>query len=332
MKILSLVLLTLLLASPSGADLLIDIGGRTVNVHEPPSYDPGVPTPVVMLLHGYTSSGAVQESYMQFEPLADSEGFLYLHPDGTLDCTNEAFWNGTDACCDLCGSGVDDVGFLGAVLDAVEANFNVDPNRVYLIGHSNGGFMSYRMACEHADRIAAIASLAGATWFDPNDCTPSGPVHTLQIHGTIDGTILYAGGLIAAVDYPGAVATTETWANYNACSLVPDTSPPPLDLDSSLSGNETTVARYATGCDDGGSSELWTINGGGHVPALSSSFNDEVVDWLLAHPKQAITLVPATNPVLLAACLVGAALSAGAVVRRARAQDPGETSRSASTS
>ena len=105
---------------------------------------------------------------------SDQEGFLYLHPDGTTDCLGDPFWNATDACCNFCGSSVDDVAFLSAVLDAIEAQFTVDPRRIFLIGHSNGGFMSYRMACEHADRVAAIASLAGATWFDPLDCGPSG--------------------------------------------------------------------------------------------------------------------------------------------------------------
>lgn len=302
--------LLLLLAGPSQADLLIDIGGRTVNVHEPPGYDPGVPAPVVVLLHGYTSSGAGQEAYMQFEPLSDEKGFLYLHPNGTVDCLGDRFWNGTDACCDLCGSGVDDVAFLTAVLDEVQTSFNVDPTRIYLIGHSNGGFMSYRMACDRSNRIAAIASLAGATFDDPADCTPSAPVHTLQIHGTLDDTILYAGGTIGPVPYPGAVETAETWASTNGCSTVPDLSAPPLDLEANLPGAESTVARYETGCA-GASSELWTIVDGGHVPALSSTFSREVVDWLLAHPKAAS---PSALPTTSAGWLIAALASVGALV------------------
>jgi polyhydroxybutyrate depolymerase len=284
-----LLALALLYAGSAHADLLIDIGGRTVNVHVPPSYSAGTPMPVVFLLHGYTSSGAAQESYMQFEPLADSLGFLYLHPDGTLNCLDpsERFWNATDACCNFCESTVDDAGFLASVLDEVEAAFTVDTRRVYLIGHSNGGFMSYRMACENADRITAVASLAGATWSDPLDCTPAEPVHVLQIHGDNDATILYAGDEIVGVPYPGAVATTETWATYNGCSLTPDLSAPNFDLDSGIPGDETTVARYDTGCAEGGSAELWTIVGGGHVPSLSADFSDEVIAHLLARTKPA---------------------------------------------
>jgi polyhydroxybutyrate depolymerase len=277
------------LAPASYADVVIDIGGRTVNVHVPASYHPLTPAAVVVLLHGYTSTGAIQESYMHFEPLADEKGFLYLHPDGTA-CGVDPFWNATDACCDFCGSSVDDVAFLSDLLDAVEAQFSVDPGKIYLIGHSNGGFMSYRMACEHADRIAAIASLAGATWSDPTRCSPSEPIHTLQIHGTLDDTIFYTGGSILGVPYPGALATVEAWATYNGCSLTPDTSSPNLDLEANLPGDETRVARYPAGCAVNGSAELWTIVAGSHVPALSSDFSREVVDYLLAHPKSATTV------------------------------------------
>jgi polyhydroxybutyrate depolymerase len=263
-----------------------------------------------MLLHGYTGSGAGQESYMQFEPLSDEKGFLYLHPDGTASsCLTEQFWNATDSCCNFCGDAVDDSAYLAAVIAEVQANFNVDPNRIHLIGHSNGGFMSYRMACDHADTIASIASLAGATWDDPTDCTPSEPVHALQIHGTLDGTILYGGGSITGVPYPGAVQTVETWATYDLCSLVPDTSLPPLDLDGAIPGDETTVSRYATGCTRG-SAELWTIVGGGHIPVLSSTFSREVVDWLLDHPKSSVSVLPAADAtwLMLALVSVGAAV------------------------
>lgn len=313
--------MAMVLAPAGRADVLIDIGGRTVNVHVPASYSPLVPAPVLILLHGYTATGAAQESYMQLEPLADEKGFLYLHPDGTTDCFGDPFWNATDACCNFCASSVDDVAFLSAVLDEVEAQLTVDPRRIYLVGHSNGGFMAYRMACEHPDRIAAIASLAGATWFDPLDCSPSEPVHTLQIHGTLDSTILYLGGLIGSVPYPGAVDTAEAWASDDGCSLTPDTSSPNLDLDAVLPGDETTVARYESDCAAGGSAALWTIVGGEHIPALSNDFSRAVVDYLLAHPKPAAPVRVPALPARLA--LVAALLAAGLVALVVRRADRG---------
>lgn len=291
------------MSRPAVADAVIDIGGRTVTVFTPVGYDPGTPAPVVMLLHGFGQNGANQDAYMQFSALADEFGFLYLYPDGTVGSITEpivfssSFWNATDQCCDFANTGVDDSGYLRAVLDETQTLFNVDTTRVFVIGHSNGGFMAYRMACDHADLIAGIVSLAGATYFTPGDCTPSEPVHILQIHGTLDDTSLYSGDSPNGVPYPGAVASVETWATYDGCSLVGDTSPPPLDLDAILAGDETTVTRYATGCSTSGSAELWTIVDGGHEPVLSTSFSREVTEHLFAHPKvAAVAAVPTLAP------------------------------------
>ena len=132
--------------------------------------------------------------------------------------------------------------------------------RVHFAGHSNGGFMSYRMACDHADVVASIGSLAGATYADPADCTPVTPVHVLQIHGTNDATIGYNGGTIPlGGTYPGALQTVESWATYNGCSTVPDLSQPPLDLDAGIPGAESTVSLYEAECSPSGSARLWTI-------------------------------------------------------------------------
>ena len=254
-------------------------------LHVPPTYTAGVPMPLVILLHGYGANGAVQEAYMRFSPLADEFGFLFLNPNGDLDSFNNRFWNATDACCDFNNSGIDHSGILRNLIDTTKADFDVDDRRVFLVGHSNGGFMSYRMACDHADAIAAIATLAGASFDNPADCMPSEPVHVLQIHGTDDATILYGGGNILGVPYPAAVESVENWATYDGCDLTPDHSAPDRDLDRILPGDETVVTRYTSACAPGGSTELWTIQGGAHVPDLVSTFSRQVVEWFYAHPK-----------------------------------------------
>jgi polyhydroxybutyrate depolymerase len=225
---------------------------------------------------------------MQFGPLAEQYGFLYLYPDGTVDSVGNRFWNATDACCNFFGSGVDDSAYLRALIDEIQVQLNVDTSRIHLVGHSNGGFMSHRMACDHADIVASIASLAGATFSNPDDCAPGDPVHVLQIHGTADAVIFYGGGQIAGNPYPGAVETVEQWATENGCSLVFDDSFPPLDLDASIPGDETTVRRYESECSPGGSSELWSIIGGEHVPVLSADFSTLVIEYLFSHPKPEI--------------------------------------------
>ena len=177
----------------------VDAGRGELPIRVPAGYDRASPVPLVVLLHGYTSSGAEQDAYMKFVELVDSHRFLLVHPDGTRESggDNNRFWNASKACCDLMASGVDDSAYVRSVIDVVKADYNVDPKRVYVIGHSNGGFMSYRAAYDHSETIAAIASLAGAASTERQPA-PRSPVHVLQIHGTDDRAIAYDGGEIRA--------------------------------------------------------------------------------------------------------------------------------------
>ena len=181
-------------------------------------------------------------------------------------------------------TGVDDSAYLSGVVDEIKAKYEVDPKRVYFVGHSNGGFMSYRMACDHADQIAAIVSLAGATFADDTKCAASEPVAVLQIHGSMDETVFYEGGVFAGNAFPSAVTTTETWAAHGGCELTPKGGGT-LDLENALPGEESVASVYGSGCQAGGHAELWTITGGKHIPALSSGFGKAVFDFLEAHPK-----------------------------------------------
>ncbi len=268
-----------------GGDPGVIGGDRPVTVHVPASYVPGTAAPLVILLHGYGASGALQDLYFGMTAVSDARGFLYAFPDGTVDSDGKHFWNATDACCDLHGTKVDDSTYVSSLITQIQARYSVDPKRIFLVGHSNGAFMSYRMACDHADQIAAIASLAGAMFSDVSKCAPSQPVSVLQIHGTADDTVRFDGDQIAGQGYPGAKTTVADWVTFDGCSTTADTSAPPLDLDTRLAGAETTVTKYATGCKPGGHAELWTIAGGAHLPSLTASFSTSVIDFLFAHPK-----------------------------------------------
>jgi polyhydroxybutyrate depolymerase len=268
-----------------GGDPTVIGGDRPVTVHVPASYIPGTAAPLVILLHGYGASGALQDLYFGMTAVSDARGFLYAFPDGTVDSDGKRFWNATDACCDLHATKVDDSTYVSSLITQIQARYTVDPKRIFLVGHSNGAFMSYRMACDHADQIAAIASLAGAMFSDVSKCAPSQPVSVLQIHGTADDTVLFDGDQIAGQGYPGAKTTVADWVTFDGCSTTADTSAPPLDLDTRLAGAETTVTKYATGCKPGGHAELWTIAGGAHLPSLTASFSTSVIDFLFAHPK-----------------------------------------------
>ena len=273
---------------------------RSVNLFVPSSYNGQTELPLVILLHGYIpvslpSSGAWYESWMQFQPVAEARGFLYCYPEGTLDRSNLRYWNAID-CNDFWSAGVDDAGYLRAVIEQIGRQFAMDRKRVYLIGHSTGGDMVYSAACQLADLLAGIAGVAGNTFLDPSRCQPSERVHVLCICGTLDEYSNYWGGtwglpspVTHSPSYPGAVRTAQIWAGYNG-ARDPVTDPAPtMDFDLALPGLDTVVTRY-TNYPPGGAVELWTINGGGHLPTLhsgtnSSEFSARVIDWLLARPK-----------------------------------------------
>jgi polyhydroxybutyrate depolymerase len=261
------------------------VGERPYELLVPESYDEAVAAPLIVLLHGFGATGQVQLAYFDLAVVAEEQGLLVAYPDGTESNVGR-FWTATDACCAPAGEEVDDVAYLTAVLDDVAARYNVDPARVFLVGHSNGGFMSHRMACDRADRVAAIVSLAGATWADPAECKPSGPVAILQVHGSADETILYGGGDLFGVAYPSAADTVATWADLNGCTGALETASPRLDLDDAVPGAETLVERHA-GCPAVGAEvELWTLEESGHIPGLNNpAWPQAFVEFLLAHPK-----------------------------------------------
>jgi polyhydroxybutyrate depolymerase len=123
-------------------------GDRPVTVHVPKAHDAGRPAPLLIVLHGYGSSGREHEAYFHLGDAAGRRGMISAYPDGTKDSTGSQFWNATDACCDFDQSGVDDSTYLVGVVAAIKAHIALDPKRIFLIGHSNGGFMTYRMACD----------------------------------------------------------------------------------------------------------------------------------------------------------------------------------------
>jgi polyhydroxybutyrate depolymerase len=249
----------------------------------PSSYSKDTSLPLVVLLHGYGATGAMQESYMKFESVAETNKFILVYPDGTVDSSGRRFWNATDACCDFFSAVADDV-YLLSILKEMESSYSIDAKRIYFVGHSNGGFMSYRMACKYPDRIAAIASLAGASYFKTTDCGAKSSVSVLQVHGTKDETILYDGGQILGTSYPGAVASASQWATFNQCTQNAVTRSSKFDLEPNITGDETSVTAW-TNCQNSSEVELWTMEGAAHIPTLKSTFATKIWEFFAAHPK-----------------------------------------------
>jgi polyhydroxybutyrate depolymerase len=247
----------------------------------PPAHDGTTPLPLMMLLHGYGATGSAQGLYFRASATARARGYYLILPDGTVDSSGNHFWNATPACCNNDGSTVDDVAYLTSLIDEAESLVPVDTTRVYIYGHSNGGFMSYRLACELSERITAIVSLAGADFLNETDCVPTRAVSVLQVHGTLDDMVAYDG----TAEYPSARDDVLRWAGRAGCDAATSTSGGSLDLVDSLPGAETTVEKWNTGCEPGLDAELWTITGGSHIPSFNATWPPAVADWLLRHHR-----------------------------------------------
>ncbi len=265
-------------------------GARPAWLVVPESRVKGKPLPLIMMMHAYGASGAIEEWFFRLRPLAESRGFLYVVPNGTPNGEGKNFWNATDACCAPSsqvldgGAAPDDVEYLRELAGEIASKYDVDPKRIYAVGHSNGGFMAHRLACDHPELFAAIVSVAGATYADPGRCKPASPVAVLQIHGTADATIAMQGGTLFGNKYPSARTTVDRWAALNGCDPGPISLDDRFDLDLRVSGSETRALRFG-GCRGHAVVELWWMEGSGHVPLTTSELGTRIVDFLFAHPK-----------------------------------------------
>ena len=187
---------------------------RTYKLYVPAIYSGNVPVPLLLNFHGYTSNSNEQMFYGDFRNIADTANFLVVHPQGTLDNTNTTHFN-----VGWGGSTVDDVGFTEALIDSLSATYSVDQNRIYAVGMSNGGFMSFQLACDLSNKIAAVGSVTGSmTPSTLGNCNASHPMPIIQIHGTTDATVPYSGstGWTASI-----TNVLNHWATFNNCSPVP---------------------------------------------------------------------------------------------------------------
>ena len=248
----------------------------------PDGWDQKTPLPLLLVVHGYGIGGYAQEIYFNVLPLVEEQQIIVAAPDGTLDSAGKRFWNAVDACCDFDGKNVDDVKYLTGLVDEIAARVPVDRKRVWLLGHSNGGAMSMRLACDRSKTFAAVFELAGPFWSNPAaQCAPETPIAIRVVHGTADATVPYDGG--AKIAPRSAPEIAAFFASKNGCGAQPSAGAP-LDLEANLPGAETVVSRY-DGCAAGGDVELWSITGGEHIPNLAPGFRAIVWDYFSKHAR-----------------------------------------------
>jgi polyhydroxybutyrate depolymerase len=265
-------------AQPLDGTWMLDFGGvtRTFAVHVPASYDPHKPTPVVLDFHGLTSNGGQEIFLTGMNTKSDAEGFIAVHAEGTGNS-----WN-AGACCDPAAKDmVDDVGFVSAMIDKLEADLCVDEKRVFSTGMSNGAFLTNRLGCELAPRIAAIAPVAGVVVVAT--CNPSRPVPVLAFHGTADMLVDYDGK--GKYGFIGAQADIDAWAMRDGCT----------DAATQTFQKDDTTCMTRKVCKEGAEVTLCTVDGGGHawpggfpIPGEKTTMaikaTDALWDFFVKHP------------------------------------------------
>jgi len=247
----------------------IEVDGlkRTYLLHIPPALDYSRKSPLVLVLHGAIQSPSAVERMSGMSTLADQEKFLVAYPSGTGRVSNVPTWNAGKCCGYALAHKVDDVAFIRALIDKLESDYPVDPKRVFVTGISNGGMMSYRLACELSDRIAAIAPVEGALNVD---CRPAHPVSVIVFHGTAD----------RLVPFDGVADAAAFWVKEDGCASDP-------------ARDETAEVHTSiySGCKNGAGVAVYAIQGGRHIwpghPFSGNHVPATKLMWsfFLKHPK-----------------------------------------------
>lgn len=228
---------------------------RQYIMYVPASYSSANPVPLVFCFHGYGSSANVNFNYTNFKGIADTAGFILVHPHGTLH-QGTPHWNVGGW---TLGSTTDDVGFTNALIDSISNHYTINSERIYSTGMSNGGYMSFLLACQLSNRIAAVASVTGSmTPQTYNACNPQHPTPILQIHGTADGTVPYNGNFSWSKSINDVL---QYWSSYNNCNLSPITTNLP---DINQFDGSTVQHLVFSGGDNGTTTEHFKVNGGDH--------------------------------------------------------------------
>ncbi len=240
-------------AMPSGTiEQVITVDGlkRPYRLHIPSGYDGTKFVPLVLSLHGFAGYAAQQENYSGWSTLADKEGFIAVYPNGTgmplrWYAGNSGYLGNRQL--------VDDVAFFRALFDALDKSLCVDDMRIFVNGLSNGGGMTNRLACELADRIAAVGTVAGAYSPLEDGCNPAHPIPLVAFHGTADPLVNYDGALDQR--FPPIKEWFAAWAKRNGCTKGPD---------SFFSNGDVSGSAYSD-CQMNADVQLYTIAGGGHT-------------------------------------------------------------------
>ena len=195
----------------------VDGQERTFVVRIPKAASSGKPLPLVVVLHGWTATGAAAELYTRMGAKSDQAGFVAVFPDGTGP-KGRLGWNA--GFLDLSGQGHDDAEFVSRLIDHVEAETPIDRRRVFVCGHSNGAFLSHLVAAKLGSKVRAIGAVAGTIGLDgvkpPRIIPkPASPVSVLIIHGMKDPLVAYDHASRAILQSVPALECAAWWAKQD---------------------------------------------------------------------------------------------------------------------
>ncbi len=266
---------------------------RTYLVHLPPVQDDGEALPLVILLHGGGSDGRDAARVSGMSAVADRAGFIAVYPNGTGRRPGVRTWNATHCCGYAMLNGIDDVGFLGALIKQLQRDYPVDPRRTYVAGMSNGGMLAHRAAVAYSNRIAGVGAVGAALFGE--EPRPRNPVAAILINGMADQHVPFEGGLsrravsrsnMTKEMKPAGYAAT-FWARANGCAEPPG---------QSVEG--TVERRIYDGCADGAEVAFYVLRDGEHAwpggekwrpgsdePSRAINATEVIWDFFARHPK-----------------------------------------------
>ena len=243
---------------------------RSYHVHVPAGLEH--PAGLVVNLHGAGQTGGEQAAMTNYDAVGDQYGFVVAYPDG-IDLS----WADGRRASVPDRQGVDDVGFLVALIDRLSGDYGIPPGRVFATGMSAGAFMATRLACERADLVAAIAPVSGTLGVG-FPCAPSRPVSVLQVHGTADATVPFGGGTMLGrggySDIVAAPAMAQRWRDVDGCAGAP------------VENVMGPVHRFTSaGCAGGTEVDFVQVDGGGHTWQSAFNASQESGQFFAAHGR-----------------------------------------------
>ncbi|MBU0752985.1 MAG: alpha/beta fold hydrolase [Gammaproteobacteria bacterium] len=251
-------------------------GSRSYLVHVPPQAAAG-PLPVVLSLHGGGGNARQHRQDSGMDAAADRDGYIAVYPNGSGRLRQRLLtWNAGNCCGHSQTQDIDDVGFIAALLDDLERRAAIDPRRIYVAGHSNGGMMAHRLGEAMPGRIAAIVSVAGA--HVPAAVATGRAMPMMHVHSLDDPRAIYGGGLGppfpltgSRVLHPAVDATVAAWVRRNGCAATP------VEREFHQDAGQTARRLVHAGCRDGAEVALWQLTGVGHGWPGASTRRDALV-------------------------------------------------------